>query len=120
MEKIINLKNKKKKYFKMLPALSTNTTIIANNFNRNGFIPTFYEVIKQIQSLFIYLFLIFIYEQHREKSDFAACERQGRRSACALAQADQRICYSPSVKYSILTWSMQNCNMLTSFCSSTG
>ena len=33
------------------------------------------------------------YEPHHEKSCFAICEQQMRRSACASVQSDQHLCY---------------------------
>ena len=49
-----------------------------------------------------------------------ACKQQRCRTACATAQADQRLCYSLSGKYSIQPCSMQNFNILASLCSCAG
>ena len=51
------------------------------------------------------------------KAVFGVCEQQRRRPACASAQTDQRLCYSLTEKYHILTCFKQNFNVLASLCS---
>ena len=48
------------------------------------------------------------------KYDLVACEQQRRRSACAFAQSDQRLCYSLSGKNRSQTCSNQNFNGIVS------
>ena len=53
-----------------------------------------------------------------EKPEFVvACEQQGCRPACGLAQSDQRLYYSPTVKLSIQTSCMQKFSNLAILCS---
>ena len=51
------------------------------------------------------------------KPDFAACEQQKHRPACASAQSGLCLCCSLSVKYCYQTYSMQKFNILTNLCS---
>ena len=61
-----------------------------------------------------------IWAMSRENLSSVVCEQQRRRPACASAQSDQRLCYSPIVKYHIQTWYTRNFNFLASLCSWAG
>ena len=54
------------------------------------------------------------------KPNFAACEQQRRRPACASAQSDQRLSYSLYGKYNSHPCSMENFHILSSLCSRAG
>ena len=51
------------------------------------------------------------------KLDFAECEQQRRRPACASAQSGQRLCFSFSGKFYDYTCYRENVDILTSLCS---
>ena len=48
------------------------------------------------------------------------CEQQRRRSACASAQSDQRLCCSLPTFYNTSSFYIRNFKPLSSFCGSTG
>ena len=50
------------------------------------------------------------------KPVFAICEQQRRRSACASAQSDQRLCFSLPSWYKSSSFYIQNFKPLPSFC----
>ena len=54
------------------------------------------------------------------KPVFAVCVQQGRRSACASAQSDQRICCSLPRYYNTSSFYIRNFKPLPSFCGCTG
>ena len=54
------------------------------------------------------------------KPDFAVCEQQRHRSACASAQTDQHLCFSLSGNYNSSTCNMQKFKILVSLCSWAG
>ena len=54
------------------------------------------------------------------KPVFAICEQQRRRSACASAQSDQRLCCSLSRYYNSSSFYIQNFKRLPSFCGCAG
>ena len=54
------------------------------------------------------------------KPFFAICEQQRRRSACASAQSDQRLCYSLSGYYNSSSFYIQNFKCLPSVCGCAG
>ena len=51
------------------------------------------------------------------KPVFGICEQHRRRPACAPAQSDQRLCYSPFGTYHMLTCYRWNFSFLASLCS---
>ena len=53
----------------------------------------------------------------REILSSGVCEQHRRRSACASAQSDQRLCNSLSGKYHMYTCYRRNFNSLASLCS---
>ena len=53
----------------------------------------------------------------QENLSSGLCEQHRRRPACASAQSDQRLCYSPFGKYYMLTCYRCNFNFLTSLSS---
>ena len=55
------------------------------------------------------------YEPRHEKTCFALCEQQRRRSACASAQSDQHLCCSLPGQYMYNIY-IQNFKPLASFC----
>ena len=50
------------------------------------------------------------------KPVYAICEQQRRRSACASAQSDQRLCFSLPRKYNISSFYIRNLKPLASLC----
>ena len=50
------------------------------------------------------------------KPVFAICAQQRRRSACAFAQSDKRICYLLSKQYNTSSFYFRNFKSLPSFC----
>ena len=54
------------------------------------------------------------------KPVYAICEQQRRRSACASAQSDQRLCYSLPRWYNTFSFYIQNFKPLASLCSWAG
>ena len=59
-------------------------------------------------------------EPHHEKICYAICEQQRRRSACASAQSDQRLCCSLPRLYTTSSFYIRNFKPLPSFCGCTG
>ena len=55
-----------------------------------------------------------------ENLSYVICEQQGRRSACASAQSDQRLCCSLLRYYNISRFYSRNLKTLASFCDCAG
>ena len=57
-----------------------------------------FVIILETLSFLFFVFLLFFFfvsfGPRREKTCFAICEQQRRRSACACAQSDQHLCFS--------------------------
>ena len=57
---------------------------------------------------------------HEKIVSYVICEQQRRRSACASAQSDQRLCCSLLRKYNISKFYSRNSKTLASFCGCAG
>ena len=60
------------------------------------------------------------YGPHHEKTCYAICKQQKRRSACASPQSDQGLCYSLLRQYNTSSFYIQNFKPLASLCSWAG
>ena len=78
-----------------------------------------FSVYLEVQDQFHWIYGndIIIWASSRQNLSSGVCEQQRRRSACASAQTDQRLCYSLTGKYHISTCFKQNFNFLASLCS---
>ena len=56
--------------------------------------PQNYTIIPEETQVIIDILSKVLFELGREKTVFALCEQQRRRSTCASAQSDQRLCFS--------------------------
>ena len=73
-------------------------------------------------SLFLVIFVLLKYNWARpwENMSYAICEQQRRRSACASAQSDQRLCCSPPRQNDTSSLYIRNFKILAGLCSWAG
>ena len=74
------------------------------------FLNTFYEILETVWMA------LFIWAGPWENVSYVICEQQRRRSACASAQSDQRLCCSLLIWYNISRFYSRNFKTLGSFC----
>ena len=97
---------------------------IANTTTNGFFYPWFlYSRKATLITRFIIYIMAFVLSDMSHvmiKPVFAICEQQRRRSACASAQPDQRLCYSLLRWYNTYIFYIRNFKPLHSFCGCTG